>query len=181
VYRSDGSGDTYAFTDYLSRTNASWKSSIGFGTQVSFPKGVGGRGNDGVSALVSSTNGSIAYISAAYIIAHRLQVAQLQNAAGHYVYPNYKNIKAAGDTLKKVPANNEVHIVNPTKKAKLAYPLSTFTYAIVPTTSPKAAQIKSFISYAMGAGQQYGPVLDFAPLPKVVLNASKATLNQIHS
>jgi phosphate transport system substrate-binding protein len=181
VFRSDGSGDTYAFTDYLSRTDSSWKSSIGFGTQVSFPKGVGGRGNDGVSALVASTNGGIAYISAAYIIAHRLQVAQLQNAAGHYVYPNYKNIKAAGNTVKRVPASNEMHIVNPPKKAKLAYPLSTFTYAIVPTTSPKASMLKSFIGYAMGDGQKYGPVLDFAPIPKVVLNASRATLNKIHS
>jgi phosphate transport system substrate-binding protein len=181
VYRSDGSGDTYAFTDYLSRTDATWKSSIGFGTQVSFPKGVGGRGNDGVSALVGSTNGSIAYISAAYIIAHHLQVAQLQNAAGHFVYPNYKNIRAAGATVKRVPANNEMHIVNPPKKAKLAYPLSTFTYAIVPTTSPKASILKSFIGYAMGDGQKYGPVLDFAPIPKIVLNASRATLKKIHS
>jgi len=181
IYRSDGSGDTYAFTDYLSRTDATWRSGVGTGTQVSFPRGVGGRGNDGVSALVGSTNGGIAYISAAYIIAHNLQVAQLQNRAGHYVYPNYKNIKAAGDLVKRVPANNEMHIVNPPSSAKLAYPLSTFTYAIVPTTSPKADALKSFINYAMTAGQQYGPALDFAPVPKVVLNAGKATLTKIHS
>ena len=105
---------------------------------------------------------------------------QLRNAAGHYEYPNYKNIQAAGRTVKKVPANNEMHIVNPSKKAKDAYPLSTFTYAIVPTTSPKAALLKSFINYAMTTGQKFGPALDFAPVPKVVLTAAKKTLNKIH-
>src|SRR4051794_40263626 len=71
VFRSDGSGDTYAFTDYLSRTTPAWKNSIGFGTQVSFPKGVGGKGNDGMSAVIGSTNGAVGYVSAAYIIAHQ--------------------------------------------------------------------------------------------------------------
>jgi phosphate transport system substrate-binding protein len=181
VFRSDGSGDTYAFTDYLSRTNGGWKSSIGVGTQVSFPKGVGGKGNDGMSAVIGSTNGAIGYVSAAYIIAHRLAVAQLKNAAGHFEYPNYTNIAAAGKTVKRLPKNNEMHIVNPPKSAKTAYPLSTFTYAIVPTSTPKAALLKAFISYAMNQGQKFGPALDFGPLPKVVRNAAVATLNRIHS
>jgi phosphate transport system substrate-binding protein len=181
VFRSDGSGDTYAFTDYLSRTNAGWKGSIGTGTQVSFPKGVGGKGNDGMSAVIGSTNGAIGYVSAAYIIAHHLSVAQLKNAAGHFEYPNYKNISAAGKTVKRLPKNNEMHIVNPPKSAKDAYPLSTFTYAIVPTSSPKASLIKAFISYAMNQGQKFGPALDFAPLPKVVRSAAVATLNRIHA
>jgi phosphate transport system substrate-binding protein len=182
VFRSDGSGDTYAFTDYLSRTDAGWKRSIGVGTQVSFPKGVGGKGNDGMSAVIGSTNGSIGYVSAAYIIAHlgSLYPAQLKNAAGHFVYPNYHNIQAAGKTVRRVPRNNEMHIVNPSKKAALAYPLSTFTYAIVPTSSPKAALIKRFIDYAMTTGQKFGPALDFARIPKVVLKASRRTLNRIH-
>jgi phosphate transport system substrate-binding protein len=182
VFRSDGSGDTYAFTDYLSRTDKQWKSSIGFGTQVSFPKGVGGKGNDGMSAVIGSTNGAIGYVSAAYIIAHlgKLYPAQLKNAAGHFEYPNYKNISAAGKTVKRVPASNELHIVNPPKSAKNAYPLSTFTYAIVPTTSPKAALIKPFINYAMNQGQKFGPSLDFAPIPKVVRRSALATLNRIH-
>jgi phosphate transport system substrate-binding protein len=180
VFRSDGSGDTYAFTDYLSRTNSNWKRSIGFGTQVSFPKGVGGKGNDGMSAVIASTNGAVGYVSAAYIIAHHLAVAQLKNAAGHFEYPNYKNIKAAGATVKRVPRNNEMHIVNPPKKAKNAYPLSTFTYAIVPTSSPKAALLKAFIGYAMTKGQKFGPALDFGPLPRIVRKAGQATLRRIH-
>ena len=183
VFRSDGSGDTYAFTDYLSRTTPSWRNSIGTGTQVSFPKGVGGKGNDGMSAVIGSTNGAVGYVSAAYIIAHlgKLYPAQLRNAAGHFEYPNYKNITAAGKTVKRVPANNEMHIVNPPKSAKDAYPLSTFTYAIVPTTSPKADALKAFISYAMNQGQKFGPALDFAPLPKIVRRSAVRTLNKIHS
>jgi phosphate transport system substrate-binding protein len=183
VFRSDGSGDTYAFTDYLSRTNKAWKNSIGVGTQVSFAHGVGGKGNDGMSAVIGSTNGAVGYVSAAYIIAHlgKLYPAQLKNAAGHFEYPNYKNISAAGKTVKRVPANNEMHIVNPPKSAKDAYPLSTFTYAIVPTTSPKADLLKAFISYAMNQGQKFGPALDFAPLPKIVRSSAVKTLNKIHS
>jgi phosphate transport system substrate-binding protein len=179
VFRSDGSGDTYAFTDFLSRTNADWKSKIGFGTQVSFPTGVGGKGNDGVTAVVSSTNGAISYISAAYIIAHGLKAAALQNAAGNFEYPNLKNIQAAADVVKRVPASNEMHIVNPPKSAKLAYPLSTFTYAIVPKATPKASNIGKLVLYAMTDGQKYGPALDFANIPKVVLNAAKNTLKQV--
>jgi phosphate transport system substrate-binding protein len=179
VYRSDGSGDTYAFTDFLSRTSPSWKSKIGFGTQVSFPVGVGGKGNDGVTAVVSSTNGAVSYISAAYIIAHGLKPAALQNAAGKYEYPNLKNIQAAAAVVKKVPANNEMHIVAPPKTAKTAYPLSTFTYAIVPKVTPKASLIDKLVTYAIGDGQKFGPALDFAPVPKVVQAAAKNTLKQI--
>jgi phosphate transport system substrate-binding protein len=179
VYRSDGSGDTYAFTDWVSRVSAPFKSKVGNATSVSFPKGVGGKGNDGVTAVVSSTNGSIGYISAAYVIAHGLNVAALQNRAGKFVYPNLKNIKAAASVVKRVPANNEMHIVNPPKSLPLAYPLSTFTYVIVPKSSPKASSLRLFILYAMGIGQKFGPALDFSPLPGVVYRAGLQTVNQL--
>jgi phosphate transport system substrate-binding protein len=181
VYRSDGSGDTYVITDYLSRISSSWKSSVGNATSVSFPKGVGGKGNDGVTAVVGSTQGAIGYVSAYYAIQHNLGVAALQNRAGRYVYPNLKNIKAAAAAIKKVPSNNEMHIVNPPKKAKKAYPMSTFTYAIIPTTSPKADALKSLISYAVSStGQRFGPALDFQTVPKVVAKAATKTAAKIH-
>jgi len=178
VFRSDGSGDTYAFTDYLSSVSGTWKHRVGNATSVSFPAGVGGRGNDGVTAIVASTNGSIGYISASYIIAHALKVAALQNAAGRFVYPNLKNISAAASTVKRVRSNNEMHIVNPPKKVKNAYPLSTFTYVIVPKSSSKASALGKFILYAMNAGQRFGAALDFAPIPKVVY---KAGIRTVHS
>jgi phosphate transport system substrate-binding protein len=176
VFRSDGSGDTYAFTDYLSRVSPTWKSQVGNATSVNFPTGVGGKGNSGVTAVVSSTNGAIAYISASYIIAHQLGAAALQNAAGNFEYPNLKNIENAARSVKHVPANNEMHIVNPPKKYKIAYPLSTFTYAIVPTAAPQKQLLASWIYYAMTAGQKFGAALDFAPIPKVVLNAGVKTV-----
>ena len=179
VYRSDGSGDTYAFTDLLSRVNSKFKGQIGNSTAVSFPKGVGGRGNDGISAVVGSTNGSIGYVSAAYIIAHGMHVAALQNRAGKFVYPNLKNIQAAAREVKRVPATNELHIVNPPKSNKLAYPLSTFTYAIVPKQSPHAQSLRLLILYAMGTGQKFGAALDFATIPGLVYRAAQNTVKQL--
>lgn len=179
VYRSDGSGDTYAFTDYLSRVSPTWKSQIGNATTVSFPAGTGGKGNDGVTAVVGSTNGSIGYISASYIFAHKLAAAELRNAAGKYEYPNLKNIEAAAALVKKVPSNNEMHIVNPSKKAKIAYPLSTFTYVIVPQAAPQKQLLASWIYYAATAGQKFGAALDFAPVPKVVLKATVKTIKAL--
>ena len=171
VFRSDGSGDTYAFTDYLSRVSPTWKSQVGAATTVTFTAGVGGKGNSGVTALVSSTSGAIGYISASYLIEHGLAAAALQNAAGRFEYPNLGPIEEAAKSVKKVPANNEMHIVNPPKKYKKAYPLSTFTYAIVPKGAAQKGALGSWIYYAMTAGQAFGAALDFAPIPKVVLNA----------
>ena len=179
VFRSDGSGDTFAFTDFLSSVSSQWRKNFGRATAVSFPVGVGGRGNDGVTALVASTNGAIGYISASYIIAHALKVAALENAAGKFVYPNLSNISAAASVVKSVPANNEMHIVNPPKRLKTAYPLSTFTYVIVPHNSSKKSLLSSWIRYAMNGGQKFGAALDFAPIPKVVYNAGIKTLNTL--
>jgi phosphate transport system substrate-binding protein len=181
VFRSDGSGDTYAFTNYLAEVSGSWRSRVGFATTVSFPKGVGGSGNSGVTAVLESTNGSIAYIAVSYLIAHKLPAAALKNAAGKFEYPNLANIENAAQTVKHVPASNELHIVNPSKRARIAYPVSTFTYAIVPSSAPQGALLKQFISFAIGRkGQAFGPALDFAPIPKVVLNAAKRAINNIH-
>jgi phosphate transport system substrate-binding protein len=179
VFRSDGSGDTYAFTDYLSRVSPTWKSQVGNATSVNFPTGVGGKGNAGVTAVVSSTNGAIGYISASYIIAHKLGAAALQNAAGNFEYPNLKNIEQAAQAVKHVPANNEMHIVNPSKKYKIAYPLSTFTYAIVPTAAPQKQLLASWVYYALKGGQKFGAALDFAPIPKVVLKAGEAAVKAL--
>src|SRR5436190_662362 len=137
-FRSDGSGDTYGWANYLWKVSPTWRSTVGiYATSIKFPAGVGGKGNDGVTAIISSTNGAIGYISASYAIAHGLKVAAIKNAAGKYVYPNLKNIQAAGATVKHVPASNEMHIVSPSARAPKAYPISTFTYVIVPKASPK--------------------------------------------
>jgi phosphate transport system substrate-binding protein len=176
VFRSDGSGDTYAFTNYLSKVSKAWKNERGFATTVSFPAGVGGKGNVGVTSVVQATNGAIGYISASYIIAAGLKAAAIKNEAGNFEYPNLKNIENAAEMVKSVPPSNELHIVNPPKKFEDAFPISTFTYCIVPHGSPKKAELEQFINYNMTTGQKYGPALDFAPLPKVVLKAGQAAV-----
>jgi phosphate transport system substrate-binding protein len=178
--RSDGSGDTYAFTRYLSDVSGSFASQVGSSTTVSFPKGVGERGNGGMATALAGTNGGIAYIAVSYLIANHLPAVGIKNAAGRYVVPNLSAIEAAAAIVKSVPAGNQVTIVDPPRRAKSAYVISTFTYCIVPTTAPQGGLLQSFISYAIGAGQRFGPSLDFAPLPRVVLAADRATIGSIH-
>ena len=177
IYRSDGSGDTYAFTNYLTDVSKTWASKVNYATSVQFPTGVAGKGNSGVASVLQSTPGGIAYIAVSYLIANNLNAAAIQNAAGKFEYPNLKDISNAAGQVKKVPAGNALQIVDPSRKAKIAYPISTFTYAIVPRTGNKqAGLLKQFISYAITTGQRSGPSLDFAPLPKVVLKADKAAV-----
>jgi phosphate transport system substrate-binding protein len=179
VFRSDGSGDTYAFTNYLSKISPAWKSEVGYATSVGFKAGVGAKGNAGVTSTVTKTPGAIGYISASYLIAAGLGAAAIQNNAGNYEFPNLKNIESAASVVKSVPASNEISITNPPKKATLAYPISTFTYAIVPHNAPQKGFLQQFINYNLTIGQKYGAALDFAPLPKVVLNAAKSAVGSL--
>lgn len=180
AFRSDGSGDTYAWTNYLWKVSPAWRSKVGiYATSVNFPTGVGGKGNDGIASVVKGTQGAIGYISASYAISHGIYVAAVQNAAGKYIYPNLANIEQAAQTIRRIPGNNEVHIVSPSKRLKKAYPVSTFTYCIVPRSSSKAAALKRFILYAIGAGQKFGAALDFAPIPGVVRQRAIATANSL--
>ncbi len=176
VFRSDGSGDTYAFTQYLSKISPAWKSEVGFATTVGFKAGVGAKGNAGVTATVTKTPGAIGYISASYLIAAGLGAAAIENNAGNFEFPNLKNIESAASTVKSVPSSNALAIVDPPKKATTAYPISTFTYAIVPHDAPQKAYVQAFVKYAVTIGQKYGAALDFAPLPKVVLSAAKKSI-----
>jgi phosphate transport system substrate-binding protein len=176
VFRSDGSGDTYTFTNYLSKISPAWKNEVGYATTVGFKAGVGAKGNSGVTATVVKTQGAIGYISASYLIAAGLGAVAVQNKAGNYEVPNLKNIESAASVVKSVPPSNEINITNPPKRATTAYPISTFTYAIVPHNAPQKGFLQQFVNYAITKGQAYGAALDFAPLPKVVLNAAKSAV-----
>jgi phosphate transport system substrate-binding protein len=181
VYRSDNSGTSYNFTDYLSTISADWRSKIGRGVNASWPAGQGAKGSSGVSGVVGRTAGSIGYADIAYALANHFKVAALKNAAGSYVTPGIKQISAAASTIHSVPTNNELHIVNPSAKDKQAYPICTFTYVIVPTKSAKAASLRKMLFWALTKGQTYGPKLLFVPIPKVVLAASEKSIKQIQS
>ena len=179
LWRSDASGDTFAFTRYLSDVSGSFAGKVGSSTTVSFPVGVGAKGNGGMATALAGTNGGIAYIAVSYLIANRLPAVGIKNAAGKYVVPNLSAIEAAASVVHGVPQNRELTIVNPGRRAKSAYAISTFTYCIVPTTAPQGALLKSFIDYAINGGQRFGPALDFAPLPKGVHAADEGALNLI--
>lgn len=185
VFRSDGSGTSYNFTDYLSSVNGTWKTKIGVSTQPAFPAGQGAKGSSGVAGLVSRTSGGIGYFDVAYAIANHLKFAAVKNAAGKFLYPSLRRIQAAATAYPKVPANNEMHIVNPPKSATLAYPISTYTYVIVHTQSAHAAELRKMIFWALtqGQGPQYAAKLTFAKLSTVksVLVASEKTLKKIHT
>jgi phosphate transport system substrate-binding protein len=181
AHRSDGSGTTYNFTDYLSSVSPEWKQKVGRNISVSWPVGEGGKGNPGVAAIVAKTEGAIGYNEISYALANKLNVAKLRNAVGRYTTPGLRAILAATKTVKKVPASNEMHIVNPPKSDPIAYPICAFTYVIVPLKSDKAAALHKFILWALTTGQEsrYTAKLLFVPIPKVVVAAAKRTLDKL--
>jgi phosphate transport system substrate-binding protein len=181
IFRSDGSGTTFNFTDYLSQVYGQFATTIGKGTQVNFPTGVSGRGSSGVSAVLLRTNGGIAYADIAYALANHFQYAAVQNAAGRWVKPNIGSIEQAAATVKFIPADNSISIVDPPKSKKYAYPISTFTFIILPKKTPNAAALKKFVLWAITSGQPYGKPLIFAPVPKYVITRAKAALKQVTS
>jgi phosphate transport system substrate-binding protein len=176
VHRSDGSGDTYAFSDYLSNVSPVWKRTKGVSTTINFPAGAGARGNDGVAAYLGRNDGAIGYLGISYVFANHLDYALVRNAAGNFPVPGVPSIEAAANSVTSVPADNAISITNPPASAPGAYPISTFTYAIVPKSSPKSAALRAFLTYAVTTGQRFGPPLQFAPLPAVVLDADRGTI-----
>ena len=183
IYRSDASGTSFNFTDFLSKVSNEWKNKIGKGTQPAFPTGVGARGSSGVTAKLGSTAGGITYVDVAYAYKNHYRIAKLQNAAGKFVLPSVKSLKAVADRVTKVPKNNAVSVVNPPKSVPKGYPLCTFTWVIVPLQTSKASDLKTFIDWAVTKGQKYGlqPGLLFLPLPKVVVKAARKTLARVHT
>jgi phosphate transport system substrate-binding protein len=181
VYRSDGSGDTYAFTNYLSTIDPEFKSKVGTSTTVKFPTGVGAEKNDGVSAAISQTDGAIGYVGLAYALSNELSMPLVENSAGNFPEPNVESVEAAADAVSTIGPNNEISLADLPASAKDAFPISTYTYVIAPLESEKADALKKFITYAIGPGQEFGPDLDFAPLPKQVAAADKKALAEIGS
>jgi phosphate transport system substrate-binding protein len=179
IYRTDSSGTTFNLTDYLARVSPEWRSKVGTGTAVNFPAGTGGKGSSGVAAALSRAQGAIGYIDAAYSIENGFSYAAVRNRAGRYILPERQAVAAAAATITTVPPDNAVSIVDPPASAAAAYPISTFTYAIVPQKSSKGDLLKPFLTYAIGPGQQFAAELQFATLPAKILDADKATIAKI--
>jgi phosphate transport system substrate-binding protein len=184
VYRSDGSGTTYNFVDYLSSVSRAFKSRVGGpATSVNWPTGVGGRGSSGVAGIVTRTSGAIGYADIAYALQNHVKFAAVQNRSGRWATPGLRSIRAAASADKKFSSTNELSIVNPPrgKKYARAYPICTYSYVLLPLQSAKAAQLKPFVTWAVTTGQQFGPRLIFQPVPRYVVNRAKAQLKRVHS
>lgn len=181
AYRSDNSGTSYNFTEFLSGSNAEWKRRYGKGVNVNWPTGQGGRGSSGVAGIVSRTDGAIGYFDVAYALTNRLQFFAVQNRSGKYALPGLRGISAAAASNTKIGKNNEMSITNPPKRFKNAYPISTYTYVIVPLRTPKAARLRRFVAWAVTTGQRFGPRLLFAPLPKHVRGAAQSALRRVRA
>jgi phosphate transport system substrate-binding protein len=179
VYRSDGSGDSYAFSDFLAKVSTPWRSRVGVSPQLDLPTGIGGRGNDAVAAVLGRNNGAIGYLGISYVFRNKLDYAVIRNEAGNFPVPGPETITAAADAVKTIPPDNAISLTDPPVSAPNAYPISTFTYVIFPTSSGKAKALRDFVTYAIGPGQKFGESLQFAPLPRKVVSAAKQTLAKL--
>ena len=180
VHRSDGSGTSYCWTDYLSKVSSEWKSKVGKGTSVNWPVGLGGKGNEGVSGQVKQTAGSIGYVELIYAIQNKLPYANVKNAAGRFVKPDLASTTAAAaGAAKSMPADFRVSITD--APGKDAYPISTFTWLLIPETMQDKAKgdaIKDFMKWMLTSGQGMVEELSYARLPKeVVAQEQKALAN----
>jgi phosphate transport system substrate-binding protein len=179
VHRSDGSGTTAVFTDYLGKVSPAWKTGVGVGKAVKWPVGLGGKGNEGVTGSVKSTPGSIGYVELAYARQNSLTMASLKNADGNFVTPSIETTSAAAAGV-EMPADFRVSITN--AKGKDAYPISSFTYILIYKEQPDAAKGKAigqFLWWAVRDGQKLAGPLDYAPLPKPVVAKVEAALRAI--
>jgi phosphate transport system substrate-binding protein len=172
VHRSDGSGTTYVFVDYLSKVSPEWQKKVGKATSVNWPVGLGGKGNEGVTQQVKQSDGSIGYVELIYAISNQLPYADVQNAEGEFVEPSLKSVTAAAAATKFPPDTDfRVSITNP--KGSGAYPISSFTWLLIqpqPRDSAKGAQIKKFITWMLEpAAQRMAADLHYAPLPVPVI------------
>jgi phosphate transport system substrate-binding protein len=181
AHRSDGSGTTYIFTDFLSSASPMWRRTIGTGKAVSWPVGLGGRGNEGVAGLVKQTPGAIGYVELAYANQNRLPVAAVRNRAGSFVMPTLASTTAAAAGI-QLPANSDLRVSIVNGAGADAYPISSFTWIIVYQSMrdrAKARQIADFLTWAVHDGQRFAAALDYAPLPAAVVAADEARIRMI--
>jgi phosphate transport system substrate-binding protein len=179
IYRSDGSGDSFVFSSYLSAVDPTFKSKIGASTQPPFSVGTAAAKNSGVAASIQSTNGAIGYVALSYIAPDALNAALIQNAAGQYPVPGVPSIKAAANAVTTVNPDGSIPLVNPPASATGAYPMSTYTYAIVPMSATNATTLKAFLTYAITDGQAFGPPLGFPELPAAIVAHDKQEIAKI--
>ena len=180
VHRSDGSGTTYIFTDFLSKVSPAWKDKVGKGTSVNWPAGLGGKGNEGVSGMVKQTEGSIGYVELIYALSNKMSYGSVQNPSGEFVKASLDSVTAAAAGVKEMPDDFRVSITN--APGKQAYPISSFTWLLVPAEWADATKEKAFVDFLtwmVDQGQSMTSALSYAPLPKSVATKVKARIKEV--
>lgn len=181
VHRSDGSGTTFVWTDYLSKVSAAWKSKVGANTSVNWPKGLGGKGNEGVAGLVKQTPNSIGYVELIYAAQNKMNYGFVRNAAGNFVKADFNTVsEAAAGAAKNMPADFRVSITN--APGKNAYPIASFTWLLIPSKFDNAAKrtaMKDFLHWMLTSGQGFASGMSYAPLPKPVVEKEEKQIGAI--
>jgi len=182
VHRSDGSGTTYIFTDYLSKVSPEWNSSVGKNTSVKWPVGLGGKGNEGIAGQVRQMDGAIGYVELIYAVQNNISYGLVRNKSGNFIKASLESTTAAAAAAaSSMPEDYRVSITNP--DGKNAYPIASFTWLLIPQQSKDAAKgkvLRDFVDWMLKDGQSQVAALSYAPLPKEVVKKLKVTINAIH-
>jgi len=182
VHRSDGSGTTYIWVDFLSKVSKDWKEKVGVGTSVKWPVGLGGKGNEGVSGLVKQTPNAMGYVELIYALQNKMSYGSVKNAAGQFVKADLKSVTAAAaGAAQNMPADFRVSITNP--PGEDAYPIASFTWLLVPDQIKDEAKRKAivgFLQWMLDEGQKMTEALQYAPLPREVVEKEMKAIEKIH-
>lgn len=181
VHRSDGSGTTYIFTDYLSKVSKEWETSVGKGTSPKWPVGLGGKGNEGVAGQIRQLPGSIGYIELIYAAENKITYGSVKNSAGNFVKATLESVTEAAASVKAMPADFRVSITD--APGKNAYPISSFTWLLIPVQAqdPKKGKIiADFLNWMLTDGQKMTSQLSYAPLPAGIVEKVKVAIKQVH-
>jgi phosphate transport system substrate-binding protein len=181
VYRSDGSGTTYIFTDFLSKVSSDWQSRVGKNTSVKWPTGIGEKGNEGVAGMVRNSPNSFGYVELIYAVTNKMQFGTVRNAAGKYVKASTEGVTAAAAAAAKtMPADYRVSITN--APGVESYPISSFTWLLIPNhfaDPAKGKAMQGFLTWMLEKGESEAPQMSYAALPKPVQDRVRATIRQI--
>jgi phosphate transport system substrate-binding protein len=180
VHRSDGSGTSFIWTDYLSKVSSEWKSQVGADTSVKWPVGMGGKGNEGVAGFVRQLQGSIGYVELIYAVQNNIAYGSVRNSAGNFVKASLESVTAAAASVPKMPDDFRVSITNP--PGKDAYPISSFTWLLIPAQSKDPAKGKilaDFLNWMVTDGQKMTAALSYAALPDNVVAKVKEAIKQV--
>lgn len=180
IHRSDGSGTSYIFSDYLTKVSKEWAGGPNKGTALNWPKGIGGKGNEGVAGLVRQLPGAIGYVELIYALQNKITFGQVKNPAGNWVKASIAGVTEAAASMKQIPADYRVSITN--APGANSYPISSFTWLLVPVKSADPAKgkvIKDFLNWMLNDGENEVSALYYAPLPKALVEKEHVTVNNL--